>query len=329
MWPDAAKAIPISCEQEWTIDEVAMDITSHRYDHAKDYQRVDDFLIQHYQPGNLDRNWIEPAWEYMHHHGLLDSDSLGKIGIWEVDGEIVAVAHYEWPLGEAFFQFHPDYRHLRQDMLDYAETNLVGRSKEDGRRFLRAYVNEDDEPFRSLVRARGYERKPELDRPEARFDIPDPFPPIPLPEGFRLTSLADDCDWAKVHGVLWRGFNHEGEPPMTEAELEDRRRMFDTPKARRDLKIAVEAPDGRFVAFCGMFYEPTHRYAYVEPVATDPDYRRRGLGRAAVLEGIRRCGELGATVAYVGSNQAFYLSLGFEVIYTSECWQKYLDEIES
>jgi N-acetylglutamate synthase-like GNAT family acetyltransferase len=101
--------------------------------------------------------------------------------------------------------------------------------------------------------------------------------------------------------------------------------MFDTPKARRDLKIAVEAPDGNFVSFCGMFYEPTNRYAYVEPVATDPDYRRMGLGKAAVLEGIRRCGALGASVAYVGSDQEFYLSLGFEVVYTSECWQRYLD----
>jgi predicted N-acetyltransferase YhbS len=99
--------------------------------------------------------------------------------------------------------------------------------------------------------------------------------------------------------------------------------MFDTPNARRDLKIAVEAPDGSFVAFCGMFYEPTHCYALVEPVATDPDYRRRGLGKAAVLEGIRRCGALGATVAYVGSDQAFYLALGFNITYTTECWLKY------
>jgi len=303
-----------------------MQVTRRQYNHAEDYKRVDDFLIEHYRPGNRDGNWVEPAWEYMHHHGLLNSDCLGRFGIWEVNGEIVAVAHYEWRLGEAFLQFHPAYRYLRQEMLDYAETNLVGRSKDDERAFVWAYVNDFDEAFRSLVQARGYERRLDLDRPMAKLDIPDPFPPITLPQGFRLTSLAEDCDWAKVHRVLWRGFNHEGDPPMTEAELEDRRRMFDTPKARRDLKIAVEAPDGSFVAFCGMFYEPTNRYAYVEPVATDPDYRRRGLGRAAVLEGIRRCGELGATVAYVGSSQPFYLSFGFDVIYTSECWQRYLDE---
>jgi predicted N-acetyltransferase YhbS len=50
-----------------------------------------------------------------------------------------------------------------------------------------------------------------------------------------------------------------------------------------------------------------------------------GLGRAAVLEGIRRCGALGATVAYVGSDQPFYLSIGFEVLYTSECWVRFFE----
>ena len=159
----------------------------------------------------------------------------------------------------------------------------------------------------------------------ASFAIPDPFPPIPLLEGFRLTSLAEDCDWAKVHRALWRGFNHLGEPSMDAEELEDRQRMFDTPKAQRGLKVAVEAPNGNFVAFCGMFYEPYGRFAYVEPVATDPDYRRMGLGRAAVLEGIRRCGARGATVVYVGSDLPFYLSMGFDVIYTSDCWVKCLD----
>jgi predicted N-acetyltransferase YhbS len=74
-----------------------------------------------------------------------------------------------------------------------------------------------------------------------------------------------------------------------------------------------------------MWYQPTHRYAYVEPVATDPTYRRMGLGRVAVLEGIRRCGELGASVAYVGSDLEFYLSFGFKILFTSECWLSSFD----
>ena len=113
--------------------------------------------------------------------------------------------------------------------------------------------------------------------------------------------------------------------PMSDDELEGRRQMFDTARGRRDLKIVTVAPNGDFASFCGMFYEPQHRVAYVDPVATDPRYRRLGLGRAAVLEGIRRCGALGATVAYVGSDQQFYRSIGFTKVYDSECWVRYFD----
>jgi len=142
-----------------------------------------------------------------------------------------------------------------------------------------------------------------------------------LPEGFRLKSLADDNDLRKIHRVLWRGFNHEGEP---DEDLEGRRKMQSGPNFRHDLTIVVEAPDGNFVSFCGMWYEKTNRIAYVEPVATDPDYRRMGLGKAAVWEGIRRCGAEGATVAYVGSDQEFYHAIDFNTLHYRNCWTKCL-----
>ena len=84
----------------------------------------------------------------------------------------------------------------------------------------------------------------------------------------------------------------------------------------------VEAPDGNFVSYCGMWCEPVHAVRYVEPVATDPDYRRMGLGKAAVIEGIRRCGELGATLAYVGTATPFFQSIGFEQIFNRSIWQR-------
>ena len=303
-----------------------MTVTFRNYVHEKDYQRVGDFLIAHHQPGNADGNWIEPAWEYMHFHPALDSANMGRFGVWEGGGEIVGVAHYESTFGEAFFEFHPAYKHLRNDMLTYAEANLGGVSQKDGRGYLSAYVNDNDAEFLSLVQERGYQRDANGDRPMSQFDIPDPFPPPSLPDGFSLTSLAEECDWSKVHRVLWRGFGHGDDVPMNEEEFESRRRMFETPKAQRDLKIAVKSPNGDFAAFCGMFYESTGRFAYVEPVATVPDYRRMGLGKAAVLEGIRRCGALGAKVAYVGSDQDFYLALGFRKIYATQSWVKYFRE---
>ncbi len=302
-----------------------MPVQQRFYVPAQDYIRVSGFLIQHYQPENRDGNWIEPAWEYMHSHPMLEPQWLERIGIWEEAGQIAGIVHYEGSLGEAFFQFHPAHRALRQAMLDHAEAHLAGQRELDGRRYIKAYINDWDREFAALAEARGYVRQPQEDRPMSRMVIPDPFPAVAVPPGFEVTSLADECDWAKVHRVLWRGFDHPGEPPAGQEELDSRRTMFDTPKARRELKIAVRAPSGDFVAFCGTFYEPGGRFGYVEPVATDPAFRRRGLGRAAVMEGVRRCGALGARVAYVGSNQPFYLSLGFEVLYTTQCWLKLFD----
>lgn len=292
-----------------------MSISLRNYEHSQDYKRISDFLIEHYKPCNRDGNWLEPTWEYMHGHPALQPEHLKKIGVWEEGGEIVAITHYEWRLGEAFFQFKPGYEFLRVEMLDHTETNLAAP---DGT--LHAFVNDTNYPFTSLLKERGYTRKPEADRPMACFAIPHHFPEITLPEGFRLLSLADEPDWAKVHKVMWRGFNHGEVGEVTAEDMKMRRSMFDTATARRDLKIVVAAPNGEFVSICGMFYQPEGHYGLVEPVATDPDYRRLGLGKAAVLEGIRRCAELGAVEAFVGSDQPFYLALGFVVQNNSQCW---------
>jgi len=297
-----------------------MSLTFRHYQSPDDFERICDFLLSLYRPGNRDGNWFEATWEYMHSHPYLDRDSLHKIGVWENEVAIVGVAHYESRLGEVFFELHPDYVYLKLQMLDYSEANLYG-TDDEGKRFVRAYVNSFDADFEAEVKARGYAIDASWKRPMSMFTIPVPFPEISLPEGFRVQSLADDCDWAKIHRVLWRGFNHEGEPPAD--GIEDRKGMELVPNYRRDLKIVTVAPTGDFVSFCGMWYDDVNKIAYVEPVATDPDYRRMGLGRAAVWEGVRRCGELGATVAFVGSDQAFYKAIGFEVQFKANCWLKY------
>jgi len=297
-------------------------ITLRHYVRPADFRTVGDFLIRHYQPGNRDGNWLQPIWQYMHSHPNLDEAALERIGVWEGAGEIVAVVHYESTLGEAFFELHPDYAFLKRDMLDYAEEHLFGISAA-GQRYVRAYVNDFDGEVQALVSARGYERVPDEHRPQSSLRIPSPFPEITLPTGFMLKSLAEDNDLRKIDRALWRGFNHPGEPP--EDSIEGRRKMQSVPNFRKDLNIVAEAPDGHFVAYAGTWFEPVNRYAYVEPVATDPDFRRLGLGKAAVLEGIRRCAELGATVAYVGSAQLFYRSMGFAPDHVSQCWARHFE----
>lgn len=299
-----------------------MAIRTRQYKGWEDFEAVGQFLVRHYQPGNRDGNWFQPTWEYMHSHPMLDENKLDRIRIWEDDGEIAAVVNYESTLGEAFVHVASGYDALKPEMLAYAEENLAG-TEDDGTRYLQVFVNDFDTGFEALVQEKGYVKQ-NWGRPVARFTIPDPFPEITLPEGFRLTSLAEEHDLYKLNRVLWRGFNHEGPAPETDEDIADRRKMESVPNYRHELKVAVVAPDGEFVSFCGMWHETTNHIAYVEPVATDPDYRRMGLGCAAVWEGIRRCGAEGATVAYVGSDQDFYKAIGFEVLHTRWCWRKTL-----
>ena len=294
-----------------------MTVTIRSYRGKRDYQLISDFLVEIYRVGEKPGNWLQPRWEYMHSHPLLDEGQLGKIGIWEEDGRVVGAAHYESVPGEAFFQVRPGYSHLKEEMLSYAEEHLC-HQRDSGRKYLRAHINDFDREFEDIALARGYRKKEDEPLAKSAFQVPSPFPQLTVPAGFKLLSLADENDLAKVDRVLHRGFDHPGEPPAD--GIEGRRKMQSAPNFRKDLTIIVKSPEGAYAAFCGMWFEPAGKFAYVEPVATDPDYRRLGLGRAAVLEGIRRCGELGATIAYVGSGQDFYKSFGFRELFSRYAW---------
>jgi len=290
------------------------------YNRQEDYQRVGDFLVETFVKGPRHHNWRQPRWEYMHFHPMLDESSLRRIGVWENAGRIVAVAHYETAVGEAFFEVRHGFEHLRQEMLEYAQSHLCHHTG-DGGGALQAMINDFDHDFEAIAASQGFLKDRAAAQWVSEYVVPERFPAIELPGGFRLQSLADENDLSKVNRVLWKGFNHPGEPPPD--GVEGRRKMQSAPNFRQDLTVVVRAPNGEYASFCGMWFDPVHRVCDVEPVATDPEYRRLGLGKAVVLEGIRRCAELGATVAYVGSGQQFYAALGFKRIFAAYPWVKH------
>ena len=77
------------------------------YSGQDNYVRIDEFLIEYHQPNNAHGNWLEPMWEYMHFHPYLDHASLGKIGIWEAAGEIVAVSALKIAARRGVLPFSP------------------------------------------------------------------------------------------------------------------------------------------------------------------------------------------------------------------------------
>jgi predicted N-acetyltransferase YhbS len=297
-----------------------MSLEIRSYNHVEDYERVGDFLIDRYQPGENHLNWLQSRWEYMHYHSLILKMDRTKIGVVEAGGRIVGVVHFEHNQGQIYFQVHPAYDHVKGVMLDYAVANFGGMADKNGGPFLAIYVNEADITLRRLARSQGFNELDTAHEVMSRFMLDKPLPDITVPDGFSLKSLADENDLHKINRVLWRGFNHEGPPPAE--EIPGRRFAQEAPNYRKELTMVAVAPDGNFVSFCGIWYMLENRVTYVEPVATDPDYRRMGLGTAVVLEGIRRTIPLGSEVAWVGSDQPFYLAMGFEKMFTVGLWVK-------
>ena len=281
---------------------------------TEDYMKVWDFLVRINSTIPVTPNYLWGRWEWGFSHSYFDETQIAKIGLWEDGGQVVALATYESQLGEAFILFDPAYSTLKQEVLDYALDNLT----KDGK--VKVMIPDGDRDLQKLARARNL-RPTQEKQVTAVIEITDQIT-YELPEGFKIVSLKDEYNLRKFDNALYKGFNHEGEPRDTEQDLKDRETSLSGPHNDMDLKIAVAAPDGEFVSFCGMWYDPRTENALVEPVATVPEYRKMGLGKAAVLEGVIRCGKRGAKRAYVGSSQQFYYNIGFDPIYTETFWAK-------
>lgn len=284
-----------------------------------DIEGISRMLVEVHEPGNRDGNWLQPMWEWSHIHPLTESSALMEIGVWCEKNRIVAAEIFETRENDVGLATRPEWRHLRPEMLDHAQERVKRRKTHD---HIRVFVHDFDTEFIDLVNQRGYHREPDADRPLLGFDTSSLPDKIAMHDGFRWVSMDTGWDTWKVHRVLHRGFNHAGEPPPDQAK--DREDLLNAPSYRPDLFTAAVAPSGDFATFCGLWLDEPNRYAYVEPVVTDPDYRRRGLGGATVLESIRKSARLGAQVAYVWSDQPFYHAIGFKPVCVYECWSKQL-----
>ncbi|RII33137.1 N-acetyltransferase [Clostridium chromiireducens] len=281
---------------------------------TEDYHKVRNFFIR---LGYAEFTYTR--WDWMATHGYLDRSAVGKTGLWEEEGKIVGVATFDCQLGETFCLALPEYAFLKKEMLIYAKDNL----SKDGK--FGVVIADTDLRFQDIAADLGFKATEEKEN-DAIFYVDKTSTKYNLPDGFYITTMKETFDLYQYLRVLWKGFNHElngeGEFQFTkEKEILSNAEML-RPNVDLNLKVAAVAPDGNFAAYCGMWYDPQAGYAVIEPVATDPKYRKMGLGRAVVLEGISRVGELGAKTALVGSMQQFYYSIGLRPYKTATIWRE-------
>lgn len=291
------------------------------YGVSEDYLRLHDFLVE---SGNTEYTYGRLDW-MITHRPYLEEEHLDKIGIWQEGERIVAATLFDTSLDDIFPVVLEGYQFLYPEMVEYAQSGMVKMENPD----FRLFISDSNFPLRQCAEKLGFQPTEDKDY-IACYDMAAGIPQIRLPEGYSLVSLAEERDYEKYARCLFEGFGHEeaGETfEFSPAEREQYRAAFERDKVDLHLKISVKAPNGAYVSHCGMWYDRKADFSLIEPVATSPQYRKMGLGRAAVLEGIRRTKELGAKFAVVGSNQPFYYSIGLRPFTEGAFWVKQPSDI--
>jgi mycothiol synthase len=146
------------------------------------------------------------------------------------------------------------------------------------------------------------------------IDLKDPLPDLELRAGFQARHVLES-EFEERISVHRDAFD------PSKFTLQRYARVRSMAGYRPDLDLVISTPENEFAAYCIAWL--SNGMGYFEPVGTRAAYRRQGLGRAVILEGLKRLEALGAHSASVFSfakNRAFYESCGFVVV---NDWQGY------
>jgi len=279
--------------------------------YSDDFLKICDFLIRINQTEVVSPNYLWARWVWQF-GPYMSMTHLSQIGVAEDNGKIVGLATYEHDIGEAYFCIDKEYDYLKPQLIDYAVKNLSLNGE------IKITLPDGDLGYQQAAAQKGFiptKQKSSV----ARIDINQNA--YTLPDGYSIMSFDDDGFNAdRYYDAIWKGFDNKRERNEVELESMRKRNRFGAPHLDLNLRILVIAPNGDYAAHCGMWCIPGSEYAYIEPVFTLPEYRKMGLGKAAVLEGVNRCGKLGAKQAYVLSSQQFYYNIGFYPIQNETWW---------
>jgi ribosomal protein S18 acetylase RimI-like enzyme len=215
--------------------------------------------------------------------------------LWDEDGRLVA---WSWVQhehdGRLEYDVHPDRLHLLDEIL----------APEDARS---AFAFADDGERRAALERHGFTQPGDPMHSLAR-DLSEPPEPAPVADGFRPRTVGagDVPERVAIHQDVWAPSR------LTESSYAQVRAQW---PYRGSLDCVVEAPDGRFAAYCLCWPDDEHRVGELEPVGVRAEFRRRGLGAAVCTFALQRLHEEGGrqAIVYCATERAcaLYQSLGF------------------
>ena len=243
-----------------------------------------------------------------------------RIALWErADGELDGFAWYYPKSSEVAFQIDPRlkgslaWQEIAESMLIWS---LERNRNEPVSTALTIPEFASDSEFAEFIIGRGFDSG---DSPVMRFhyqELTGNVPPPVLPEGFVIRPIDPESEAeieqrVAIHREVWHPsrFTVEGYRQLRASEGYD-----------PELDLVAVAPDGTFASYAICWPDDVNFCGEFEPVGTREAFRRKGLSRAVLYEGMRRLESRGYTGAYVNSFEdnpascALYLAAGFSVV---------------
>lgn len=229
-----------------------------------------------------------------------------------------------WPSGNIVDIFiHPHKKGLFNEMISVGEKFVNSSISEETKGSeIEWWIFEGDMELENVLKYRGY-YKTDLYRTHRVFDYSLPIELQQLPKGYTIRNFLD-CDDISIFAELYKNYFKIN---LKENTL---RNFTQTPTYRRELDLVVTAPDGTIACVCTIRYDEKNKIGTFEPVACHPDHKRKGLGKAIMLEGLKRVRNLGANIVTVQTSDPkrnlpankLYESVGFRKIGDLYFWRK-------
>ena len=277
-----------------------MGITTKQFQKLTDINLVWDFLVDIYEY-KKDNGVAAPFFEHAIKASWMDSSYSYLDRFWFDGDKVVAFVFYEAPVTDVYFSVRPGYEYLADELVDYAITTMPDFDNEQ--QFV-LFGGQDY--LKEAAAKRGYKKNYEL------------------PEGYHFVD-PEDVDEVKLSRLCWYGFGHGENGEFKDYDKYDNSLDWTPAKSHKDIVGDIMAPaphstheydiiiadgNGEYVCFSGMWWIPENKLAYMEPLCTAPEHRRKGLAAAALTKHYRRMKALGAT-HMTGGGDPFYEKIGY------------------
>ena len=300
----------------------ARSLTARFYETEHDLQQMQDLLMEarsrtddwHYwHVGELIFGFFMAACHLNpQEHIRLWHDDAGKLAGYAVLGEdpsfdCQVVPEYEWSGIEA-------------EAMDWAETRLIELRKRDAKRWSGNIVSgarQDNAERIAFLEQRGFRYSGEFAEVNMLRSLDEPIPESTLPTGCQVRAVADAgeiSNRAAAQREVWH--------PWTVGNVsdDDYAYFMRLPGYYRDLDVVAVTPEGVIAAYVNGWIDPVNRIGDFGPVGALPAYRRQGLTRAALLEGLRRMQARGMDRVCISTGVSntpalrLYESIGFKIV---------------